>query len=96
MAELCEDEDDALAALNPYASDNDPIDAILERASVTAGKASFKKDGGSVVFTITLPDYDAALDDDPEDIDEFEDALDQADTIDIEVTLEFVNKKTTG
>ncbi len=93
MAELCEDEDDALAALNPYANDNDPIDAILERASVTAGKASFKKDGGSVVFTITLPDYDAALDNDPEDIDEFENALDEADTIDIEVTLEFVNKR---
>ena len=93
MAELCEDEDDALAALAPYAADYDPVDAILERATVEAGKASVKKDEGTVVFTITIPDYDAALDEDPDDIDEFEDALDAAGTIEIEVTLEFVNKR---
>ena len=93
MAELCEDEDDALLALAPYGSEYDPVDAILERATVEAGKASFKKDEGTVVFTITIPDYDAALDEDPEDVDEFEDLLDDADTIEIEVTLEFVNKR---
>ena len=93
MAELCEDEDDALAALAPFASDYDPVDAILERATVEAGKASIKKDGGTVEFTITLPDYDAALDEDPEDVDEFEDLLDEADTIEMSITLEFVNKR---
>ena len=93
MAELCEDEDDALAALAAYAAEYDPVDAILSRASVEAGKASIKKDGGTVEFTITIPDYDAALDEDPEDCDEFEDLLDDADTIEIEITLEFVNKR---
>ena len=83
MAELCEDEDDALAALAAYAAEYDPVDAILSRASVEAGKASIKKDGGTVEFTITIPDYDAALDEDPEDCDEFEDLLDDADTIEI-------------
>ena len=93
MAELCEDEDDTLVDLGPYANENDAIDALLERASVSAGKASIKKDGGTVTFTITLPDYEAALDEDPEDVDDFEDALDEAGTIDIEITLEFVNKR---
>lgn len=93
MAELCEDEDDALTALAAYAADYDPVNAILDRATVEAGKASVKKDGGEVVFVITVPDYDAALDGDPEDCDEFEDLLDEADTIEIEVTLEFVNKR---
>jgi len=93
MAELCEDEDDALRALAPYAASYDPVDAILERATIEAGKASVKKDEGTVVFTITLPDYDAALDEDPDDVDDFEDALDEAGTIEIEITLEFVNKR---
>ena len=93
MAELCEDEDDALAALAAYEAAYDPVDAILERATVEAGKASVKKDGGTVEFTITIPDYDAALDEDPEDCDEFEDLLDDADTIEISITLEFVNKR---
>lgn len=93
MAELCEDEDDALLALAPYAASYDPVDAILERATIEAGKASVKKDEGTVVFTITLPDYDAALDEDPDDLDDFEDALDEAGTIELEITLEFVNKR---
>lgn len=93
MAELCEDEDDALLALAPYAASYDPVDAILERATIEAGKASVKKDEGTVVFTITLPDYDAALDEDPDDLDDFEDALDAAGTIELEITLEFVNKR---
>ena len=93
MAELCEDEDDALAALAAYEAAYDPVDAILERATVEAGKASVKKDGGTVEFTITIPDYDAALDEDPEDCDEFEGLLDDADTIEISITLEFVNKR---
>ncbi len=93
MADLCEDDDEALAAFAPYASEYDSVDALLDRATVEAGKADFKKDNGSVVFTITLPDYDAALDEEPEDCDEFEDLLDEADTVEIEVTLEFVNKR---
>lgn len=93
MADLCEDDDEALAAFAPYASDYDPVDALLDRATVEAGKADFKKDNGSVVFTITLPDYDAALDEEPEDCDEFEELLDEAGTVEIEVTLEFVNKR---
>ncbi|MBR1797842.1 MAG: hypothetical protein IJ757_07540 [Clostridiales bacterium] len=94
MADVCSDDDEALELLAPYAVENEAIDLLLERATVTAGKASVKKDGGTVVYTITLPDYEAALDEDPEDIDEFEDLLDDvSDTIDIEITLEFINKR---
>lgn len=93
MADLCEDEDDALAALAAYEAAYDPVDAILSRATVEAGKANVKKDGGTVEFTIVVPDYDAALDEDPEDCDEFEGLLDDADTIEIAVTLEFENNR---
>ena len=94
MADVCSDDDEALSLLAPYGVDSDAINLLLERATVTAGKASVKKDGGTVVYTITLPDYDAALAEDPEDIDEFEDILDDlSDTVDIEITLEFVNKR---
>lgn len=94
ITDYCTDDDEAAVLFAPYMNDNDPVDLLLERAEVKAGKASVKKDSGSVVFTITLPDYDAVLDEDPEDIDEFEDLLDEmTDTIDMEVTLEFKNKR---
>lgn len=88
MADLCEDDDDAEIMLSPYDNDFDPVDAILERATYSIGKAEVKKDEGSVVVTITIPDYDSVIGD-ADDADDFEDALDDADTIDIEVTLEF-------
>ncbi len=94
MADVCSDDDEALELLAPYGVESEAIDLLLDRATVTAGKASVKKDGGTVLFTISLPDYESALDEDPEDIDEFEDLLDDAEgTVDIEITLEFVNKR---
>ena len=92
MVDLCSDEDDATEALEVYTFDNDPVQALLDRASFEAGKPECKtKDKkGKIVYTVTLPDYDAALDEDPEDVDEFEDILDDIkDTVEIEVTLEF-------
>ena len=67
---------------------------LLERATVEYSSNS-KKDGKiTVVYTITVPDYDAVLDEEPEDIDEYEDLLDETeDTISIEVSLVFVEKK---
>ena len=97
MIDLCEDEDDATAALGQYEAEDEAIDMILEKAEFEAGKAECKtKDGkGKIDYTITLPDYDAALDEDPEDEDAFSDLLDEVeDTVEINVTLEFkLNKK---
>ena len=97
MVDLCLDEDDATAAPEIYTYDNDPVQALLDRASFEAGKpdCSTKDKKGKITYTVTLPDYDAALDEDPEDVDEFEDILDDTkDTVTIDVTLEFkLNKK---
>ena len=96
LCELCSDEDDAAAALESYMGDNDPVQALLDRATFSAGKpdCSTKDKKGSIEYTITLPDYDAALDEDPEDVDEFEDLLDETkDTVEIKVTLDFKLKK---
>ena len=97
MIDLCEDEDDATDALSQYEDENEPIDLIIEKAEFEAGKAECKtKDGkGKIDYTITLPDYDAALDEDPEDVDEFGDLLAEVEeTVEINVTLEFkLNKK---
>jgi len=97
MIDLCEDEDDAAAALEQYEQENEAIDLIIEKAEFEAGKADCKtKDGkGKIEYTITLPDYEAALDEEPEDEDEFGDLLeDVEETVEINVTLEFkLNKK---
>ncbi|MBO4243226.1 MAG: hypothetical protein J5883_08100 [Clostridiales bacterium] len=97
MIDLCEDEDDATAALSAYEAEDEAIDLILEKAEFEAGKAECKtKDGkGKIEYTITLPDYEAALDEEPEDEDEFGDLLaDVEETVEINVTLEFkLNKK---
>lgn len=94
MADLCSDDDEALELLAPYAAGYDPVDLILERGEISVGKASFKGDEGTVVFTISFPDYEAAIDEEPDDLDEFEDLLDDSeDTIDLEITLEFVKDK---
>ncbi|HAW15624.1 MAG TPA: hypothetical protein DCW41_02855 [Clostridiales bacterium] len=97
MIDLCDDEDDADEALSAYAAENEPVDAIISRATFEAGKPECKtKDKkGKVTYTISLPDYEAALDEEPEDVDEFEDLLDDSeDKIEMEITLEFsLNKK---
>lgn len=94
MADLCSDDDEAIELFAPYEAGYDPVDLILERAEISAGKASFKGDEGSIIFTISLPDYEAAIDEEPDDLDEFEDLLDDSeDTIDLEITLEFVKDK---
>ncbi len=96
ISELCTDEDEAVDALSPYMGDNDPVQALLDRATFEAGKPDCStKDGkGSIEYTVTLPDYDAALDEDPEDVDDFEDILDELkDTVEITVTVDFKLKK---
>lgn len=96
MADLCVDDDATLSALSKYARENECVDAILERATFTAGKPDCStKDGkGQIEYTITLPDYEAALDEEPDDEDEFADLLDEVKgTIEIKVTLKFKMKK---
>lgn len=94
MADMCTDDDEALACFGPYAADNEAVDLLLERATVEYTSNS-KKDGKiTIVYTVTLPDYDAAIDEDPEDIDEFEDLLDEVEgTVEIEVSLVFTEKR---
>lgn len=96
MAELCSDEDEALAAFEPYCGDMEAVEAVLSRATFEAGKPACKtKDKkGEIEYTITLPDYESCLDEDPEDVDELEDLLDDTkDTVEIKVTIEFKLKK---
>ena len=96
LAELCTDEDEALDIFTPYCTDHDAVEAVLSRATFEAGKPSCKtKDKkGEIEYTITLPDYESCLDEDPEDVDEFEDLLDDTkDTVEMTVTLEFKLKK---
>ena len=96
MAELCSDEDEAVAIFTPYCGDMEAVEAVLSRATFEAGKPACKtKDKkGEIEYTITLPDYESCLDEDPEDVDELEDLLDDTkDTIEIKVTLEFKLKK---
>ncbi len=92
MADLCYDDEEAMEILGRYASSVDEIDAILEKATFKATKRECStKDGkGTVTYTITLPDYEAALDEDPDDVDEFIDLLDDVEeTIDMEIKLSF-------
>lgn len=94
MIDMCEDEDEATDALSMYASENDAIDALLERATIKPGKVTVKKDEATAAFTIEFPDWDAALDEDPDDVDEFEDILDEIkETVTIEVSIEFEQNK---
>ena len=96
MAELCTDDDEALALFERYCGDQEALEAVISRATFEAGKPACKtKDKkGEIEYTITLPDYESALDEDPEDIDEFEDLLDDTkDTVEIKITLEFKLKK---
>lgn len=96
MAELCADDDEALALFERYCGEQEALEAVISRATFEAGKPACKtKDKkGEIEYTITLPDYESCLDEDPEDIDEFEDLLDDTkDTVEIKVTLEFKLKK---
>lgn len=96
MAELCTDDEEALELLEKYCGDMEALEAVISRATFEAGKPACKtKDKkGEIEYTITLPDYESCLDEDPEDIDEFEDLLDDSkDTVEIKVTLEFKLKK---
>ena len=96
MSELCTDEDEALDIFTPYCGDMEAVEAVLSRATFEAGKPACKtKDKkGEIEYTITLPDYESCLDEDPEDVDELEDLLDDTkDTIEIKVTLEFKLQK---
>lgn len=97
MADLCSDEDDAIDALSMYSDEipNDAVDAILELAEIKSVKANVSGDECDVTVIIELPDWEAVLDEDPEDMDDFEDYLeDTEDIVEIEVVLELeMNKK---
>ncbi len=91
IAELTDDEDDALEILADYALDSEFLVAVLENATFEAGSknCSTKKGEGEIEYTITIPDYEEALDEDPEDMDELIDLLEDVDTIEITTTVEF-------
>ncbi len=96
MADLCIDDDEAMEYLGIYASEVDQIDCLLEKATFKAtDKSCSTKDGkGKITYVITLPDWDVALDEDPEDADEFVDLIDDLEeTTEIEVELSFKLKK---
>ena len=91
IAELTVDEDEALDILADYALDSEFLIAVLENATFEAGSknCSTKKGEGEIEYTITIPDYEEALDEDPEDMDELIDLLEDVDTIEITTTIEF-------
>ncbi|MCQ2516203.1 MAG: hypothetical protein MJ094_05005 [Saccharofermentans sp.] len=91
IAELTIDEDEALEILADYALDNEFLVAILDNASFEAGSksCSTKKGEGEIEYTVIIPDYEEALDEDPEDMDELIDLLEDVDTIEITTTIEF-------
>ena len=94
MADLCTDDDEAYMYLGAYVTEFDPVDALLERAEFSIGKITVKKDKATAEVTVTFPDYEAALDGDPEDVDEFEALLDdQKKTVDITFELDLKEKK---
>lgn len=97
MADLCSDEDDAIDALSMYSDEipNDAVDAILELAEIKSVKANVSGDECDVTVIVELPDWEAVLDEDPEDMDDFEEYLeDTEDIVEIEVVLELeMNKK---
>ena len=90
--ELCIDEDEAVGLL--AFSDKQITEAILENATYKADSksadCSTKDEEGSIDYIVTVPDFEAALDEDPEDFDEFCDILEEVEgTIDITFTIEF-------
>jgi len=92
IAELTVDEDEALEILADYSLDNEFLMAVLDNATFEAGhkSCSTKNEEGEIEYTITIPDYEAALDEDPEDMDELIDLLeDSEETIEITTTIEF-------
>lgn len=91
IAELTVDEDEALDILADYSLDSEFLVAVLDNATFEAGSknCSTKKGEGEIEYTITIPDYEEALDEDPEDMDELIDLLEDVDTIEITTTIEF-------
>ncbi|MFA6338196.1 MAG: hypothetical protein WCX26_05705 [Saccharofermentanales bacterium] len=97
--DVCIDEDDAQILKNYEDGglstvDYEVLDAIIENATFEADEKSAdcsKKDGvGSIDYIISVPDFEAAMDEEPEDIDEFIDILaDIEETQEYIVTLEF-------
>lgn len=96
MADLCLDDDEALDILAPYELSDEKIDCLLEKATFKAEKPDCStKDGkGTITYVITLPDWEAALDEDPEDVDDFVDLIDDStETTELKVKLTFKLKK---
>ncbi len=64
----------------------DSISYEIDEESVDASKKSGE---GSVSVTFTIADYESVLDEDYTDVDDFVDGIEDAETTEIEVTLEF-------
>lgn len=75
-------------------ADEECVSEILAASSFEADKKSIdcstKDEEGTITYIVTMPDYDAIMDEDPEDADEFIDMIEDCeDVIEVEVTLEF-------
>ncbi len=75
-------------------ADEECVSEVLAASSFEVDKKSIdcstKDEEGSITYIVTMPDYDAILDEDPEDADDFIDMLEDCeDVIEVEVTLEF-------
>ncbi len=94
VADLSDDADtDVLDDYMTFSSSKEDVcDAIIEGIEFKVDKKSVDRDDkkASVKVTFTMPDYEAVADDeDYEDEDDIIDLLEEADTIDIEVTVKF-------
>ena len=94
MADLCTDDDAAMMYFEPYGTDFEPVEALLSRATFKVNKVTVNKEKATAEIVVSFPDYEAAIDSEPEDMDEFEDLLDdQKKTIDMDISIEFKLKK---
>lgn len=94
VADLSDDADtDVLDDYMTFSSSKEDVcDAIIEGIEFKVDKKSVDRDDkkASVKVTFTMPDYEAVADDeDYENEDDIIDLLEEADTIDIEVTVKF-------
>lgn len=96
-ADLDDDEEDAIAAqaYDLGSGDRaDVIEAIFDTMTYTVDNGSFdgstKSKKASIDVTFTVVDYEAIIDEDPEDADEFVDMIAESDaTTDLTTTLKF-------
>lgn len=98
MAELCEDEDEAIDLLDGLQCP-DFVEALIDKATSEVGKIKGKKNEYSAEIKISIPDYEAILDEEPDDLENFIDMIDEydsKDTYDFDLTLDFEKDKKDG